>query len=201
MGLFNEKASVNLNDVSLVKDKVNYLYETINYASQVVSSSVSEIVDEGRSKLGELIETVASNRELYSSIQDLIREIEQRISMIRSELSRTPPEIEYEEKNSEGETVVKKKSNPEYYQLQKEISINESRLYKVKSLSFDVYNDVSYFERRANDLSTYINEIEESYRKLKDKINQISYNAERAIKSLDDVIYIIEKYISYSMKI
>lgn len=201
MGLFNEKASVNLNDVSLVRDKVNSLYKTINYVSQEVRSSVSEIINEGKSKLNELNGVVLSNRELYSSIQELKRGIEQEISYLKTVLSRTPKDLEYEEKNSEGDVVVKKKPNPEYYQLQKEISKSESKLSKVKDLSFDVYNDVSYFERRVSDLSLYINEIEENYKKLIDKMNSLFYNAERAIKSLDNIIYIIEKYISYNIKI
>jgi len=119
---------------------------------------------------------------------------------LRNQLKNTSQHVEREEKQSDGSVKVTKKPNPAYESLQKEIRKQESRLSKIKDLSWKVYNKKSEIARDADYVKSAASEVQAAASKMKTSFNDMTQKTQQAKYALENTLETISNYVRVDIK-
>lgn len=189
------KASVNLENVEKFKDAVEIFTVITIEEWHDMEKTFEEMIEKTKNDANELNNIVVLDKNLYSLIQELKRNLGNQLSSLQADLSVTPKEITYEVENDDGTKTTKTKANPVYQNLQAEYNSVSSRLSQVKDLSWDVYNEISHAERTYNEILSCLRNLEEYYQEIYYEINKMQ---EKSNYSLETLVKVIEKIVNYT---
>ena len=201
MGLFSNKAAVNLDEVTKFRERV----ENFSQISYEVGTDMLDTLEEmeafAEQRAQEMEQIAHSYDNLYSSIQQLKHDVEQNLSSLKAELSRTPKELEKIVTDDNGKEAIKKIANPAYAELEARIQKENSRLAQIKDLSWNVYNEVSHSHRVADELASSAYEIQKTIPEIQSNANKLVSKSQDALCSLEQSIRAINNYLLFRFHI
>lgn len=200
MGLFSAEAHVSSSAVENFSETVaSFSYLLENNSTQVLNELDTACTDlEGLAN--ELYEQKQQCDSLYEEIQHRRHDIEHHISELHNQLTNTSPHVEHEEKQSDGSVKVTKKTNPEYESLRMELQKQESKLSKIKDLSWKVYNKKSEIARDADYVKSAVSEVQSIASKMKTSFNDMTQKTQRAKYALENTLETISHYVRVDIK-
>lgn len=200
MGMFSAEAHVSYGAVENFSETVISFFRLLESNQTQVLNELDDARSEIETLANELYEQKRQCDSLYEEIQHRRRDIEHRIADLRNRLKNTSQYTEREEKQSDGSAKVTKKPNPEYQNLQKEIRGEESRLSKIKDLSWKVYNKKSEIARDADYVKSAVSEVQAVASKMKTAFDDMTRKTQQAKYALENTLETISNYTGVDIK-
>ena len=200
MGLFSAEAHVSYGAVENFSETVGSFFYLLENSSTQVLNELDTARAEIEGLANELYEQKRQCDSLYEEIQHRRHDVEHHISDLRNQLKNTSQHVEREEKQSDGSVKVTKKPNPAYESLQKEIRKQESRLSKIKDLSWKVYNKKSEIARDADYVKSAVSEVQAAASKMKTSFNDMTQKTQQAKYALENTLETISNYVRVDIK-
>jgi len=200
MSGFHSEGHVLLSDVEQFHGSVDHFLSALHGAGTEIPNEVKDLIDEVAEKANELHKLSAECDELYEQIQKKKHSIEQHVASLKRQLASTPKTIEKTVTNSDGSTKTVKEPNPEYQRITAELQHEQSRLSKIKELSWKVYNKKSELQRQTQYLQSLLGTMEAAAKKVIAALGSLSRKAERAARCLDQTEEAVREYVSVSWR-
>ena len=175
MGLFSNEAHTTLDNVNNFSNELNNFSNLIETISSTISNNINSELEEAMVK---------------------VKELENLVSELSTQLSNTPKEIEVEKKNSDGTVSVSKKPNPDYARIEREIKEAKTKLSQVKDLSWKVYNKVSELSREVTSAYQYYNVIQNKQKDVTNSFNELRNKTNSALSSIKYAERAIQDYLN-----
>lgn len=201
MGLFSQQVSVNLNDVIRFRERVTSFAQVSYHFGEGLVNSLMEMEAFANQRAEELKKIATSYEQLYSSVKQLEGDISHHISALKTQLSRTPKQLEKKYTGEDGKVKIKKVPNPVYKELETRIQKENSRLSATKDLAWKVYNEVSHSRRVAGELASSASELKSIIPELQSNARDVVSKTEKALYSLENNIRAINNYVTFNFHI
>lgn len=196
MGLFSSEAHATLYTVSnFAKEVENFSNETTN-SQQIIDKKIYEEKQEVDSIIEKLNLLYQECQNLYKEIQRRKKEIEEEVAAAEAIAESTPKEIEVTKTDSEGNQTTVTQHNPAYDVAQRNLREANTRLNRIKDLSYKVYNKRDELKNSLDQALIKQREIEVRTSELDCIFNEIMNKNRTASSSIGNTISAIEDYLS-----
>ena len=187
-------ANVNIDDVISFSNEIERQREKVSEMSAQINGMADEVNAQIEKEQKKAAEAIEKCDEGLAKLSNKINEINEKISKLSSKLSTTPPKIKKIYIDKDGEEYIVEEDNPEYINLQHQITMLQNQLHQWMNLSNQIDGIKQKLLSQSEMLDSGLEQISQTTSSIAGCNSSIDALSSEAIYKLDKIRDVVQGY-------